>query len=171
MHLFLMTRGIQQSRDIWKKFMETQMFNWIRRPVLKDSNNKFLKNPDGSYQLGNPEYSKVQGALRPLEFWEYVLPEECVPEALGMMNLQNAFPLRPEVNNFAWIMRKLLHAKKIPQELLDSIKGKQMWDITQKYVPMQGMAVYPIGIKADKKHVFTWDEGTKDATGYEQEGL
>lgn len=171
MHVFLMTRGIKQSRDLWVKFMETQMFHWKRRPVLKDANNNFLKNPDGTYQLGKEEFTKLQGALRPIEFWEYVIPQERLAETLAMMNCHKCFPLRPEVNNWAWILRKLLHAKKIPQDLINEIKDKEPYQITDKYVPMMGMAVYPLGIREDQTHVYTWDEGKKEAVGYEQEGV
>jgi hypothetical protein len=177
MHIFFITRGIKHSRDLWVDFMKTQMFHWERNPILKDEKNNFLKNPDGSYKLGNPEFTMVQGALRPIEFWEYVVPKERLPEVLAMQNLQGAFPLRPEVNNMGWVLRKLLHAKKIPQDMLNEIKDKQAYQITDKFIPMMhnvgggGMAVYPIGIKEDNTHAYTWNEGTKDAIGYFQEGL
>lgn len=151
--------------------METQMFHWKRKPILKDANNMFLKDEDGIYKKGPDEFTLVQGALRPIEFWEYVFPEERFAEVLAMQNLQGAFPLRPEVNNWAWIMRKLLRAKKIPNDLINEIKDKQSWQITQKFIPMGGMAVYPIGWKPDEKHDFTWNEGKSDAIGYYQEGL
>ena len=159
-----MTRGIQQSRDMWKKFMETQWFPFIRYPLLKDpKTGEFLKNPDGSYQKGEPELTRVQGSLRPIELWEYVFPAEgfkiengkAVPTtnmhnlkaAIAMQNLQKAYNnLRPEVNNYAWILRKMMKLKKIPE--LD-ISNKEQWEITDHLVPMAGMASYPVGIKED----------------------
>lgn len=139
MHLILMTRGIQQSRDVWKKFMETQMFNWKRQ--------RLTKKEDGTFERGAWEMTRVQGALRPIELWEYVFPQESLQEVLAMMGQQkNAYHMRPEITNFAWVMRMMMKAKKLPDL---GIQDKQTHEITQKFVPMSGMAVYPIGIRED----------------------
>jgi len=149
MHLILMTRGIQQSRDVWKKFMETQMFDWKRQPLLKDDKGNFIKNEDGTYKRGPDQFTRVQGALRPIEFWEYVFPQESLQEVLAMQNPVHKVydQLRPEVNRFAWLLRKMTGAHKIPD--MPELKKKESWEITKKYVPMMGMGVYPIGIKDD----------------------
>lgn len=170
MHLILMTRGIQQSRDLWRKFMETQWFDWKRQPILKDDNNNFLRNPDGSLKRGADQFSRVQGALRPIELWEYVFPQESLQEVLAMMNMHKSYNnLRPEVKNYAWILRKLTGAKKIPD--MPELQKKEPWEITQKSIPMNGMCAYPIGIREDVTQDFTWDEGTRNAVGFHQEGL
>ncbi len=185
MHLFLLTRGIDKEFNQWKEFMNSQMFTWKRTPLLKDKDGKFIK--DGMDEEGRQKYkrgkeglSRIQGALRPIQMFEYVFPREGVQsingklvpsdnlaEALAMMNLQSAFPLRPEVQKIGWMLRKSLGAKPIPQSVLDPIKEKNMQDITSKYVPMAGMAVYPIGIKEDSTHDYIFPNGE----GFYQEGL
>jgi len=184
MHLILMTRGIQESRDRWKKFMESQMFLWKRQPLLKDAEGKYI--PDGIDENGQPKYkrgpeevTKVQGALRPIELWEYVFPFEGVKiqdgkmvssnnfhEVLAMQNAHNCFPLRPEVNNFSWVLRKMMGAEKIPK-IPDEVKNAHQQDITTKFIPMSGMAVYPIGIKRDVTQDFIFPGGE----AFYQEGL
>ncbi len=56
MHLILMTRGIQRSRDDWKAFMQAQWFDWVRRPLLKDDKGNFIKNEDGTSKLPGASY-------------------------------------------------------------------------------------------------------------------
>jgi hypothetical protein len=165
--MILMTRGINRSFEEWKKFMETQLFNFKQVPILRDAQGNHLKNPDGTTQYGPEMITRVQGALRPIQLFEYVFPQESLGEVLAMQNIQNCFPLRPEVSSWAWIIRKMMGAKKIPQEFLDTIKNKQSWEITSKYVPMMGQAVYPLGIKEDVVQDF--DFGKEGA--FKQEGL
>ena len=99
MHFVILTRGAPEQVDVWKKFMETQMFNWKRKPLLKDDKGNFI--PDGVDEKGNPkfkrgndEFTRVQGALRPISFYEYVFPEECLGEVLAMMNIHKAQNLK-----------------------------------------------------------------------------
>jgi len=169
MHLFLLTRGIQQQVDIWKKFMETKMFLWKRQPLKRDKDGKYVKNKDGSYDRGDPITTRVQGALRPIQLYEYVFPEECLPEVLAMMELHKGDKLRPEVAAPAWALRKMLGAKPVP--VFDEIKDKKSEEITDKYVPTNAVATYPIGIREDPKKdfVFKLPDGTED--GWYQEGL
>lgn len=180
MHLILMTRGISQQRDMWVQFMNSQMFWFKQQPLLKDAQGNFLKNADGTYQRGPETWTKVQGALRPYEFWEYVFPEESLPynptlpvevrtqtlpQVLAMLkNHQNA-KMRKEVATPAWFMRKMLGLSPVP-EMHPEVANKDFTQITDKYIPMEAMAVYPIGIKKDpiKDHIF------KDV-GFYQEGL
>ena len=171
MHLFIGTRGISQNFEMWKKFMETQMFWFRQKPILKDDKGNFLKNPDGTYQYGPEGMVKVQGALRPIQFFEYVFPQESLQEVLAMMNCQSYYKnLRPEMQPIAWTMRKLLHAKKIP-DMGEEFSKKERWQITDKFVPMDGMAVYPIGIKEDITQDFIFTDGKGGEVGFNQEGL
>lgn len=173
MHLLLMTRGVIDKFEVWKKFMETQMF-WWKRTNLKTNKD---------------EYSKVQGVLRPIQLFEYVFPEtshvpvaadkdgnptkvverDNLKEVLAMMNLQNAFPLRPEVSSYAWLLRKMVGFKPIPKETINDIKGKDRSMITHRFVvdDNTGMAVYPLGIKKDVTQDFNFENGES----YHQEGL
>lgn len=144
--IVLMARGINQSFELWQKFMETKMFLWKRLNL----------------KTNQEEATMVQGALRPIQLFEYVVPNECIPEALAMMGLHKNEKMRPEINNYAWILRKLMGLKKI--EVPEEIAKKEGWQVTDKYVPMAGMAVYPIGVKEDVVQEYP-------SYGYKQEGL
>jgi len=150
--------------------MQAQWFRFPQKPILKDDKGNFLKNEDGTYKYGEEVPTRVQGALRPIEFWEYVFPEQSLQEVLAMQNIHKAFPLRPEVNNYAWILRKLMGAKKIPQAVIDAIKDKEPWQITDKSIPTQGMCVYPLGIRLDDTHDYIF-ETPQGKLGFYQEGL
>jgi len=167
MHLVLMTRGINQQFELWKKFMETHMFWWKRQPLLKDEKGEYLKNEDGTYKRGADELTKVQGALRPIQLFEYVFPKECLGEVLAMLNKhkEGELKLRPEVNTPAWVLRKLMKLKPIP--VIPEIQNKEKWQITDKYTPSETMGIYLIGIKDDPIQDYIFGkEG-----GWYQEGL
>lgn len=142
MHLYFLTRGIKQQRDIFVKFMETQMFVWKRKNL----------------QTGQEEICQVQGALRPVELWEYVFPEEVLPEVLTMLDLtgnndyNDGFKRKFNRTKLA-ILRKMLGASKIP-------KCEPV--ITNRYIEKHAVAIHPIGIKKDKNN---------DFLGYNQEML
>ena len=146
--------------------METQMFMFKRKVISKDAQGNFLKNSDGTYQYEKEEnVINVQGALRPIELWEYVFPEESLQEVLAMMEVnKNYNELRPEMQRVAWLLRKGTGAKKIPD--MPVLKSKERWQITPKYIPMAGMAVYPVGIKFDNKQDYIFGN-----EGFFQEGL
>ena len=174
MHFVILTRGAPEQVDIWKKFVETQMFNWKRQPLLKDAQGKFI--PDGEDENGAPKYkrgpeqvTRVQGALRPIEFYEYVFPQECLPEVLAMMNLHKGDNLRPEVAAPAWIARKIMKLKPVPKfpELYD----KTTQELTSRFIPTTTVATYPIGVRSDfkKDFIFTFPNGQTE--GWYQEGL
>jgi len=171
MHFVILTRGAPEQVDIWKKFMETQMFNWKRQPLKKDEKGNFIKKEDGTYERGADEFTRVQGALRPIQIYEYVFPEECLGEVLGMMNIHKAetLKLRPEVATPAWFLRKIMKLKPVP--VIHEIQDREPYQITNKWVPTTTVATYPIGIRSDfkKDFIFTLGDGSKQ--GYYQEGL
>lgn len=179
MHVILATRGILRSTEEWQDFMRAQMWKWLRWPVLKDEKTgEFLKNPDGTYKLGEPILTKVQGALRPIQLWEYVIPEKGVkfvdgkivetdnlPEAFAMMNERKPWQTRPDMVVPLWILRKAFGAEKIPE--MPILQEKEPHMITEKFVPSNGngVAVYAAGIRKDKmifmpdgKELY-WQEG------------
>jgi len=167
-HIVLLTRGIQQQVDLWKMFMQTQMFWFKRKPILFDKDKKPLKNEDGTYQYGPEETIRVQGALRPMQLWEYVIPSECIPEALAMMNLHKYEELRKEMKPIAWTLRKAMGLKHVDDYRVPEHQSKHFQEITAKYVPIEAVATYPIGIKEDPQ-IDIFDPATTE--GYNLEGL
>lgn len=144
MHVYFMTRGIKHQRDIAVKFLQTQMFPWKRKNL----------------KTGQEEIAMVQGALRPIELWEYVLPEESLDEFLTMIGTEkggvNTGGHFSKVKQAA--IRKMLGngVKKIPKTFKPLTEAR--------YIERRGLAIYPIGIKKDKRQ--KWEEA-----GYEQEML
>jgi hypothetical protein len=124
-----MTRGIKQSRDIWVAAMQSQFYPWTRRNL----------------QTGKEETVSVQGALRPIELWEYVFPEESLPEVLTMLNLADG--AKGDFGH-GWasygvpLLRKALNAQPVP-----NVKPI----VTNKFIPHLGFGANPIGIKKDVK--------------------
>ena len=110
--------------------METQMFTWKRKDL----------------KTGEEVLDGVQGALRPVELWEYVFPEENLPEVLGMLHID---PKKADKygeldqSMQTKILRKMLGAKKIPEDT--PIKERT------HYVFTDGMALHVLGIKEDTK--------------------
>lgn len=125
MHLYLITRGIKQNRDIFIKFMETRMFPW---KVKVD---------------GKERVEAVQGALRPVELWEYVFPEESLPQVLGMLGIdpkkQDNYGALSSFTQNA-MLRKMLGARKIPEEIIPDCRD---------FVFKEGMGIHALGIKDD----------------------
>ena len=142
MHLYLITRGIKQSRDIWVAHMQSQFFPWDRINL----------------KTGDHEIVRVQGALRPIELWEYVFPEESLPEVLTMLNLSNG-----QAGDFGGgmakralpLLRKALGAEPVPN--LPPVP-------TNKIVSSICFGANPIGIKKDVRK--DWKD-----IGYNQEML
>jgi len=173
-HVFLITRGILQWQRQWENFMESQMWWWKRQQLLQDKDGKFIK--EGEDENGNPIYKRgpeftqrVQGALREIKFWEYVLPEPCIPELFAAMNMHQGDKVRKEVAPFTWAMRKMLHAEQVPD--FPEIKNKKQEEITQRFIPHQGVATYPIGIKKDATQDFIFKDDFGREIGFYQEGL
>jgi len=182
MHFVFFTRGINEQVEArWKIFMQSQMFWFKQKPIKKDSKTgEFLKNEDGTYQYEPEIWTKVQGALRPLQLWEYVFPEETLPynkdlpynkealtHVLAMMDLHKTSgeKLRPEINAPSWMLRKMLKLSKIP--IYEELKKHEKWNITEKYIGgTEAVAVYPIGIKKDPIQDFIFGN-----QGFYQEGL
>jgi len=162
MHLVLMTRGIHHMVEQWKDLMQAQRFAWKR------------KNLD----TGKEELTIVQGALRPIQFWEYIFPEECLGDVLKGMQISGPI-IRPEVKNFAWMLRKVLRLQNIPsmEEInkmtqvgyipLGTLNDKQMPPLPVHTMFMEGVAVYPVGTRKDPKQDYDWKEHGR----YHQEGL
>ena len=139
MHLYFLIRGLKQQVDIFEMFMQTQMFKWKRKNL----------------KTGKEEICQVQGALRIIPFgYEYIFPEECLDEVLTMLKVKDAWKLG---KTREWIIRMALGngVQKIPEY-------KEV--NANRYIEMRGIAIYPIGIKKDKREAV-------EAWGFEQELL
>ena|SRR3990167_11337311 len=167
MHVYFLTRGIRRSRDQWVEFMSTRMFPWRRKNL----------------QTKQWEWKIVQGALRPIELWEYVIPKNALQETLAMQHMANgdgsilnaANSLRPEINGYAKLMAKLLQLKEIPKFENPTKYGYKIQESDQPFpvnwVPTDGFAVYPIGIKEDVFQEFPDFKEPHAPKGFYQEGL
>ena len=160
--------------------MQSQMWDWLRWEVVKDEKGEFVRNPDGSYKISEkPELTSVQGALRPIQLWEYVMPEKGVKiiddkivetdnliEFFAMLNERDPTNYRKDMVAPLWILRKAFGAEKIPE--MPDLKNKELYQITRKYVPSNGfgVATYASGIRKEK--MIYMPQGDKM---YYQEGL
>ena len=163
MHLVLMTRGVVGQVEEWISILRAQRFPWKRKNL---KNNK-------------EEMMLVQGALRPIQFWEYVFPEESLNDVMGGMLIKGPIE-RAEIKNVSWWIRKMLKLEPIPVKKEIPVTGySPQVKLDGKQVPAQmvhdlrvdGVAVYPLGIKKDfkKDHKFKLNDGTE--AEFFQEGL
>lgn len=152
MHAYFLTRGINTpSRNHWVEFMSTRMFPWKRKNI----------------DTGKWDVKMVKGALRPIELWEYVFPEECLTEVFAMQHKADGTgslidvkteTLRPEIKNYALLLQKLMKLDPIPKFKDPSAfayqteKGGVPFPVN--WVPLDGFAVYPLGLKKDIRHEF-----------------
>ena len=143
MHLYFISRGVKHFRDIFVTQMQGRFFPWKRKNL----------------KTGVEEMHAVQGALRPIELWEYVFPEESLPEVIAMLDAHGlggesvTAPKRTKLLKMG--MKKALNAESLPKDIkkVDTMK-----------VFRNGVAIDIIGIKKDKKQ-------KNEEWGYEQEML
>lgn len=138
MHLFFGMRGILHQTEIFKIFMQAQMFPWRRRRL---STNVI-------------ETVQVQGSLRECMggIYEYVFPEECLEEVLTMLGITNNLTGSGEMGRFKkFIIRNILGNGIEPIPTIKPVN-------TLRYIDMKGIILYPIGIKKDLRvAVKEWD--------------
>ena len=174
--IVLMTRAPLDQVEQWKRHMQAQMWPWVRQPLVKDNAGNYIKEgvdeETGAqmYRRGNPVTQRVAGVLRPIQLWEYTLPEEHIPEALAMINLHQNAKLRPEVSSYAWFLRKMMKLTPMPK-MPDAMAKLNREDVTTRYIPMDAMGVYPIGIKKDLKQDIIFNLPGGGQQGWYQEHL
>lgn len=143
--------------------MGSQMFPWLRKnlKVCKCGHSVEGHNEEkGCLTEKCPcvkfepreEIMRVAGTLRPIQLFEYVIPAPCIPTFLAMQgNLWKSFlhgkKLRPEVNAIGWMLRKGMKLDKMPTYSQEEFN--EAFKLLYQHVPMEGMAVYPLGIKKD----------------------
>lgn len=163
MHFVFATRGELHEVNRFCEFMNSQMFYWNRENLnvcecgqLK----KDHKNKDCKFKEFKPRVEKfgVSGALRPIQLWEYIFPEEYKDEVLTSLNVDPSGKVHPILATInATLLRKAMGLKPVTfkptEQTRFMYRGKG-----------QCVALYPIGIKEDLKK--SWEE-----VGYRQEML
>lgn len=136
MHLIFATRGVKHMSDIFEAQMQSQFFPWKRKNL----------------KTGKEEVVPLQGALRPIQLYEYVFPKESLDDVLTALEIGEGkvTPWIASLNQKA--LRKALGLKPIP-------KYKK---VVNRIIARPGVALYPIGIKDDAY-------GANPDYGYEQE--
>jgi len=157
MHLLFGLRGIKHERDLFVSMIQGQMCQWKRKNL----------------KTNEEEITGVQLSLRPLELFEVVFPEECLPDVLKTLGLNksnkfdgaNAGKKKTEkfLQNKSRFLRKIMGLKEIPQVESDPKNPK----IFPGFVNLRGISIHPIGLKHDERREIDWGELGK----YEQEML
>lgn len=158
MHFVFYLRGILNQVELWKTIAQGQFWKWERINIKTKKKETII----------------VQGALRPsvMGAWEYIFPEECLPDVLAMFGVQREEYTHADRFKDAAklkILRKALGVKAIPKEAyeeakkcISSILLENSWRaLTPINVP--GIAIHPIGIKEDDRRDMEW--------GFNQEAL
>lgn len=117
MHLYILTRGIKHDVDRFINDLQAQYFPW-----------KMEGQPNDWVQLG----------VRPVQFWELVVPKEYIQTMMRTLWYDN------NTDNYQHrlgALRKLIGAKKIPP--IDP-------SIPRRIIYKDNVSIYPIGIKEDK---------------------
>lgn len=127
MHALFITRGIKQSVE----------------HLIMDMQAQKHKVPVYNGKTKQVEHQWIQGALRPIQLWEYIFPEEDKDLVLTTLNFDN--PLG-QVKNYKMQMcvaglRKMLQAEKIPEFKKDN---HYLWI-------KKDVDIVPIGVKYDDK--------------------
>ena len=159
MHLVFFLRGAEHNVNVWKILMQSQFFKWDRKDL----------------KTGKIVSTLVQGGLRPsvLGTYEYVFPEEALPEVLSMLDLLdngNSAPKNLYFNSRLFVLRKMLGCEKIPKKaFIEAKKLPNTMTIDGRYRGLGnccigGVSVHVIGIKKDVREV-------KEDWGFEQEML
>lgn len=146
MHLYFISRGVNHQHEMWKTWMQCQMWPWKR--VNKET--------------GQEEVTAVQGALRPIQLWEYVFPEECLPDVLTMLDFtdgKTGYWGKGKAKYGLPLLRKALGAEPIP-----NVKPTDR----QRFIYREGVGIEAIGIKKDAHGEMKSDDGK---TIWEQEYL
>lgn len=162
MHFIFATRGIQQQIDLFKMFMQTQMFPWKRKNLnlcvcgqIKQLHNDAIC----SQKTFTPreELIQIQGSLRPIQLWDYVFPDTCLDEVLTITQPHWKIANGTKGKFMQAAARAILgnDIKPVPE-----FKPVQ----TLRYIENHGVALYPIGIKEDVKN-------ESQGYGFEQEML
>lgn len=138
MHILFATRGIKQDVDNFIRDLQGHFYTLER------------KDKDGKIEKG-----WVQGALRPLQLWEYVIPDcgDNVDRAINTIFQHEKNPVHTKLDKILKYFRKLIGAKEVPP---NNPKAKKFLT-----APTDNIDIMRIGIKPD-------DTGWFDAGFYQE---
>lgn len=127
MHLYVLTRGILSATKEWENNLAAQ---YLPFEVLEKGKKK-------------PSPYLAQLAIRPVNLYEVVFPEECLQTVLGMVKPACCVGVAGKFSKFIKIFSRMMGLKKIP-----------------KYTPAilppgDGVSVIGLGLKKDKMN---WDK-------------
>lgn len=118
MHLYLITRGIKHDVDRFINDLQAQYY---------------------PFKSKSKENLHVQLAVRPMQLWELVMPEDQLPSVQKMIFDKNTSIRKLHEVKLA-VFRKMLGAKKIPK--FDE-------KLPTRIIYKENIGLYPIGIKKD----------------------
>lgn len=163
--LHFVTRGGVQEMDILIANLQSQLFPWKRQSLtICECGCAFElhgtdKIPCKEFK-GRWEPFAVQGKLRPIQFWEYTVPEEFVPEVMWYLKMPgDGKQVHDEIlKKTTWPYRKLLGLDPLPKYEAETLK------IQRRLIHTDFISIYGLGVKKDDFKAFPqW--------GYAQEGL
>lgn len=136
MHLYVLTRGILSATKEWENNLAAQ---YLPFEVLEKMKNGKLKKKPTKYVS--------QLAIRPVNLYEIVFPEECLQDVLGMVKPSCNKGNVGKFARFIKMFTRMLGLKKIPE-------------YTPKMLPPGiGVSVIGLGLKKDKMNWKKIDKG------------
>ena len=122
MHLYVLTRGILSATKQWENDLSAE---YLPFEVLEKGKKK-------------PTKYLSQLAVRPVNLYEIVFPEECLQDVLGMVKPSFSKGVVGKFSRFIKIFMRMMGLKKIP-------------DYKPKLLPLgDGVTVIGLGLKKDK---------------------
>ena len=132
MHLYVLTRGILSATKRWENDLSAQ---YLPFKVLEKGKNGKLKKKPSPYL--------AQLAVRPINLYEIVFPEECLDDVLGIVKPSCTKGVAGKFSKFINMFSKMMGLTKIP-------------NYTPKILPPgDGVSVIGLGLKKDK---LNWDK-------------
>jgi len=131
MHLYVLTRGILNATKQWENDLAAQ---YLPFEVLENGKDK-------------PTPYLAQLAVRPVNLYELVFPEECLDQVLGMVKPQLHKGVAGKFASFIKMFSKMIGLKTIPKYKPTLLP------------PGTGVSVIGLGIKKDKVNWQKKDNG------------
>jgi len=163
--IHFVTRGGVQEMDILIANLQSQLFKWPRTNLNVCECGQH-KNLHGTDQIpckefkGRVEDFEVQGKLRPIQFWEYTVPVESVPEVMFYLKIKGTGDQVHDefLKKVAWPYRKMIGLKPLPKY------DEKKLIIQKRLIHTDFISLYGLGVKYDDIKDFPqW--------GYRQEGI